>query len=596
MADTGIPVASPEPEGSPDSVLADSEIPRHTTATEEVVDHASQAQRRVSAVGDVSYHPGVGLIPIFAPPRQRQKWGDTQVLPRTNWGDIFFDLWFVAVAYNVGNIIVASPTGTGLLYFIGTFLPLIIKWQEKTYYDSRYAVDDDLFHRFFEVAVLLVVSTAVVHVRPVEFMSNPAKYDDMFLFSLALALGSVLSMYRYVETYFFGKGQIEVSKQSSIRDIRHMLIPFTFYIAATVISGIQYYSNDGGITNSNTNATEASTYSDGHRFMAEATGASYVSQSDETTNIPIILCLCGVIALHAMQCFTVIFLFPNDGSHKKYTIPMNVDFQIHRDGEWIMLMLGESILSLLIVDAPEGSGYYLTFYTGVLTVILLQYLHFRSQPHHADDHSLRRDKNAAMVWRIVFLVYSAALVCVGVSYKLFMYEFTYEDQSRRLAGGVGSFLFGRVLAGGGGSSLSTQERRQGSANVFCISMALVWFCQDFMLFLHCGFSKMKGKCYCKHSHKLKVKAAIFVTLRAALLGFIASLSQYETDPEHLALYGLAGVIGQLILRVLGNVVFPEEQVHHEESAIEEVDPEENKWPNVTHAVAESIENGKPVED
>ena len=162
MADIGIPVASSQAEGSPGTAdaLADNEALRR-----------GKAQRRVSAAGDVSYHPGVGLIPLFAPPRQRQKWGDTQVLPRTNWGDIFFDLWFVAAAYNVGNIIVASPTGTGLLYFIGTFLPLIIKWQEKTYYDSRYATDDDLFHRFFEVAVLLVVSTAVVHVRPVEFMS-----------------------------------------------------------------------------------------------------------------------------------------------------------------------------------------------------------------------------------------------------------------------------------------------------------------------------------------------------------------------------------------------------------------------------------------
>lgn len=264
-----------------------------------------------------------------------------------------------------------------------------------------------------------------------------------------------------------------------------------------------------------------------------------------------------------------------------------------------MLMLGESILSLLIVDAPEGSEYYLTFYTGILTVILLQYLHFRSQPHHADDHCFRRDKNAAMVWRVVFVIYSAALVCVGVSYKLFMYEFTYEDQSRRLDGGIGSILFERLLAGGGGSSLSAEARRQGSANVFCISMALVWFSQDFMLFLHSGFRKMQGKCYCKHSHKLKAKAAVFVILRAALLAFIASLSQYETDPEHLALYGLAGVVMQLILRVIGNIVFPEERVHHdngEESAIEEVDPEENKWPNVTHAVAENTGNGKQVED
>lgn len=152
----------------------------------------------------------------------------------------------------------------------------------------------------------------------------------MFLFSLALALGSALSMYRYVESYFFGKGQEGVIKQCSIRDIRHCFIPFAFYLAATIVSGIQYYSNDESSNYTDTNSTEASTYSDGHRFVAEGTGASYATSSYKTTNIPIILCLCGPIVLHAMQCVTVILLFPNDGSHKKYTIPMNVDFQIHR--------------------------------------------------------------------------------------------------------------------------------------------------------------------------------------------------------------------------------------------------------------------------
>lgn len=107
VAETGVPVPSPE--------------------SEEFI-HNSQlhkVQRRVSATGDLSYHPGVSLIPPFAPPRQRQKWGDTQILPRTNWGDIFFDLFYVGAAYNAGNIIVASPTGMGLLYFLGAFVPLV---------------------------------------------------------------------------------------------------------------------------------------------------------------------------------------------------------------------------------------------------------------------------------------------------------------------------------------------------------------------------------------------------------------------------------------------------------------------------------------
>ena len=34
-----------------------------------------------------------------------------------------------------------------------------------------------------------------------------------------------------------------------------------------------------------------------------------------------------------------------------------------------MLMLGESVLSLLIVEASEGRRYYVSFYSGMMTVV-----------------------------------------------------------------------------------------------------------------------------------------------------------------------------------------------------------------------------------
>ena len=40
----------------------------------------------------------------------------------------------------------------------------------------------------------------------------------------------------------------------------------------------------------------------------------------------------------------------------------------HRLGEWVMLMLGESVLSLLIVEESAGRKYYVTFYSGMISV------------------------------------------------------------------------------------------------------------------------------------------------------------------------------------------------------------------------------------
>lgn len=72
------------------------------------------------------------------------------------------------------------------------------------------------------------------------------------------------------------------------------------------------------------------------------------------------------------------------------TVPMNIDYAIHRYGEWTMLMLGETVLSLLIVGVYVEHGFYKIVYCGILTISLLNTMHFRSQPHHADDHAMRR--------------------------------------------------------------------------------------------------------------------------------------------------------------------------------------------------------------
>ena len=93
--------------------------------------------------------------PLWKRPVQRQKWGDTQIHPVVNWGDLFFDLFYVGAAYNLSYIIVYEPTQQeGLLYFLGAFLPVMILWMDKTFYDARFFTHDDLLHRGFEILTL----------------------------------------------------------------------------------------------------------------------------------------------------------------------------------------------------------------------------------------------------------------------------------------------------------------------------------------------------------------------------------------------------------------------------------------------------------
>lgn len=36
------------------------------------------------------------MLPLYAPPVQRQRWGEDHILPHVNWGDLFFDLFYVS--------------------------------------------------------------------------------------------------------------------------------------------------------------------------------------------------------------------------------------------------------------------------------------------------------------------------------------------------------------------------------------------------------------------------------------------------------------------------------------------------------------------
>jgi hypothetical protein len=67
------------------------------------------------------HHHGDVSIPFYCVPVQRQRWGDDQMLPHINWGDIFFDLFYVAAAYNLGVLLISTmneedwPRGIGKL-------------------------------------------------------------------------------------------------------------------------------------------------------------------------------------------------------------------------------------------------------------------------------------------------------------------------------------------------------------------------------------------------------------------------------------------------------------------------------------------------
>mmetsp|Transcript_5885 Transcript_5885/g.9781 ORF Transcript_5885/g.9781 Transcript_5885/m.9781 type:complete len:541 (+) Transcript_5885:61-1683(+) len=478
---------------------------------------------------------------LYSKPNQRQRWGDHQIHPVVNYGDLFFDLYYVAAAYNLSNIIRQSPTADGFLYFIACFCAVFGLWMDKTMYDARYFTYDDIYHRVYSVANLVALASVVLHIRPVDVLSSPKENVEAFALSVSLLAGSVFSAMRYLEMLWIGYVGEKSMYYAARRDAAFKMLPIIFYCAASIYAGLQYFGNDDS-------------GDDDHRMLA---GDPY--EKSETTDVPIYLILAGSASHFAVSSIIVMFAMPKDS--RSITVPMNIDFTIHRFGEWTMLMLGESILSLLIVASPTNSKYYAAFFSGILSVILLQYMHFRSQPSKADDHAMRRKKSAGFAFAFLMQVYSAALIILGTSYKMLLYEFTYEDA---LAGRRQRSLLPmpRWLAGDDGAlQFDTDDRRQRIAHFFCASFAVVYFCSDAMLLAHRGLKDNMGRCHCGETKKAKINGIILLVLRVAILVFIATLSQYETDPLLLTLIGLATVFGQVVLRVVSSIIFADDRVH-----------------------------------
>jgi len=399
-------------------------------------------------------------------------------------------------------------------------------WTAKSFYDSCFVVDDDICHKALDVGFLTAMASVIVHIRTVDILSHPADYPDMFALCLSLTIAHFIGLLRQVEIGITGIGEPGLLKGVSIRNSRDAMMILLLQLAATVIAGLEYFNNDGG-----------SYGKDSHRLLASAAGGS-------TNHIPTILTLVGPLVFEIVWLIRGIFLFPKDGSHTKIMVPLNIDFTIHRYAEWTMLMLGESVFSLLVEEITETTGFYITFFCGLICVILLEYIHFTSQPMVAERHVMVDSKNRALVSGTVQTFYSASMVGLGAGLTLFLKSFAKAlSKKRRL---LELAFEGRFLAGSGESLYTADELKERAAIVFAVSLGMVLLCVDILIFLHFGFRRsfrvLQGSSFGGRIIILTLMAS-----RLALLSFLFTLWIWTTKPEILVGIGVGSCLFYCLL-------------------------------------------------
>ena len=520
-----------------------------------------------------------GRIPFYAYPRQRQRWGEAQILPHINWGDLFFDLFYVAAAYNLGTLLMSTLTPSlydrGIVYFIGVFGPLYNCWESKLVYESRYSVGD-YAHQILEIIRVFLISISVLHIKSIELMADP-KSAEMLGFTFGMFAESLIRIGLKIELICVGKGDTEAIRNHSKRKIKATYLPQSlFFLAAVILSAVQFWNETHPVEGEKRRL--AAEYDSSYGSKAAASSSDAWSLAD----VPIVICLAAYV-YHLLYHASKALVVPRMKDFRTGNVPSNIDFLIHRYGEWTMLMLGEAVLSLLIVDTTESSMYYIVAAMGVLTVILLQAVKFESEPSHAEGHALWRNLNWGVAYAMLVQLLSMGLIAFGVSYKVMLKSIHKESEKRAESssdyvsgyGGESSeydtgdeigYGYDETKEASGDNyaedypdtrhrflapSVSTTDK--ASAALFSGSLAIILIALECMtnshINTHDSLSHFLHPGEWLHEAGGKVKFALFL-FKIGLIIFTATLSIWLTEPNHVAVAGFLVVAAFVMARIV----------------------------------------------
>jgi hypothetical protein len=105
------------------------------------------------------------------------------------------------------------------------------------------------------------------------------------------------------------------------------------------------------------------------------------------------------------------------------SVPLHIGFVTHRVGELMMLMLGESVLSLVVTRMPPppvSSLFRISLVAGFLISACCMWLQYSSSTFHAERHVLRHSSRGGVIWMNVVWAHAFTLVVVGVALRVML--------------------------------------------------------------------------------------------------------------------------------------------------------------------------------
>jgi hypothetical protein len=284
------------------------------------------------------------------------------------------------------------------------------------------------------------VGIAIYNITPLHLYANEDT-SNVLEFTLAILVELMIAMGLCLELYFKGLGD-KVSIQNHTLDdfkFRNAAL-FVFYLAAFIIAAVHYAqarkedsgdhllavdeygsehwvsdasdahgSDAAGHDTADSHAVvdshgveeahpEAATTTDdhgsgesgGHRLLGGSSSQEvhFVDRAKwDVYDLPMTILFAAYVLRFFMTSMRF-FLRDMKGDIRSWYVPTNIDYMIHRYGEFVMLMIGEGVLSLLVVETVQTKDYFVTLICGLSTMIFIHVLKTESEPHDSSKHAL----------------------------------------------------------------------------------------------------------------------------------------------------------------------------------------------------------------
>lgn len=377
-------------------------------------------QQQCNGGRDMCVHDGEGHDKKYVIPRRRRNWADPPQHLTAGWADLFLDLIFVGAAYQLGDLIKYTffsctpgsssssssgsdaypeclPWGLAWLHSIAIFATMFRLWQSDSMYRARFDASDS-FHRALDLLGYLMMIVGASNISPLQEYTGIAlngeyqgvpKYASMLVPFLGVA---VLWWLRYWEVALLARAQNARRVASALLiDMIGMLLLWSVALALTQLP-------EGDV---------------------------------HGVAVPVLM-LCGAWwqDMRLMWRIDRRRLLP--GKFRPYTEdlpPINIDFIIHRNGEFMFLMLGETVLQLVIQNEEHGTWeHYAAMGAGYALVLAMLYTYHITEPHAAEHHAFRRSSEAGVAYQLAYQFKAVAVLLVGIGVKLVLYHPTMEGE------------------------------------------------------------------------------------------------------------------------------------------------------------------------